>query len=318
MNTPVITLADVCAPDRLMRAWRKVKANAGMPGVDGESIRDFDGQLDRNMDTLRRAVLTGQYHPLPVRRIWRPKPDGGRRPIAILALRDRIMQRAMHEALTPLFERRFLPCSVGYREGQGVPNAVARIVDGRRHGLRWIVDGDIDKCFDSLDHGLLLNLVGREVRDRAVLKLIDAWLHAEVLNDLTSASHQKPSAGAPQGGALSPLLANVYLHVFDAALTQARLMLTRYADDWVVQCPGEVQARRALDLAKTELRKIGLNVNAHKTRVTSFEQGFCFLGVFFLRDEHFYLSPGAASNRDPSVVADAIRQQLGDRSQGRR
>ncbi len=309
MNEIKVTLADVCAPDRLLRAWRKVKANAGMPGVDGESIRDFGERLDENLDAVRRAVLTGQYRPLAVRRIWRPKADGGRRPIAILALRDRIVQRAMHEALAPVFERQFLPCSVGYREGQGVPDAVARIIAGRRQGLRWVVDGDIDKCFDSLDHGLLLNLVGREVRDRAVLKLIDAWLNAEVLNDLTPASHQQPAAGTPQGGAVSPLLANIYLHVFDTAMTRARQVLTRYADDWVVLCASEAQARNALDLARSELRKIGLNVNLHKTRVTTFEHGFCFLGVFFLRDEHFYLSPGAAPNRDPAVTVAARRTE---------
>lgn len=304
MTSPLkqsVTLADVCEPDRLMRAWRKIKANAGMPGVDGERIRDFAEHLDSNLTNLRGELLSGQYRPLPVRRIWRPKADGGTRPIAILALRDRVAQRAMHDALAPLFERKFLPCNIGYREGLGIKDAVKRIIESRKRGLQWVVDGDIDKCFERLDHTLLLDLIGREVRDRGILRLIEAWLNSEVLNDLTPSTHHHPSAGTTQGGALSPLLANIYLHTFDMSLTRCNLALTRYADDWVIQCPGEVQARRALEQAENELSKIHLSVNSYKTRITHFSNGFCFLGVFFLRDEYFHLSPAESSGADLEV-----------------
>jgi RNA-directed DNA polymerase len=287
------SLAQASDPEVLMKSWRKVRANNGMPGVDGESISDFASRLDENIVGLSRALKNGRYQPRPVRRIWRLKLDGEGRPIAILTVRDRIVQRAVYEILAPHYEQRFLPCSVGYREGMGVESAIDRIAQGRNRGLCWVIDGDIEQCFDRLDHRVMLDLLRREVKDAALLHLIHGWLTAKVMNDLKSTTHRSPSMGAAQGGALSPLLSNIYLHEFDAALTNAGLWLTRYADDWLIQCLDELQAQRGLQIAKSALGRIALTIKENKTKIKHFDKGFCFCGVFFLRDEQFVLAPGA-------------------------
>jgi group II intron reverse transcriptase/maturase len=285
-------MAQICEMDCLMRAWRKVKANGGMPGVDGENLRDFAEKLDGNLRQLQAELRSGQYQPKPIRRIWVPKENNGARPIAILTLRDRVAQRAVVEVLGPLMEKSFNACSFGFREGRSLHDAVRRVLTGRDAGKRWVVDGDIRKCFESLDHRLLLDMLARDVNDRPLLQLIERWLTAHVFNELTPSSAKQPSVGTTQGGVLSPLLCNVYLRPFDDALTRSGLALTRYADDWVILCQSKSQAQDALNRASQELGRLKLAINPHKTRVTGFEQGFCFLGVFFIRNEHFFLSPG--------------------------
>ena len=145
-------------------------------------------------------------------------------------------------------------------------------------------------CFENLDHRMLLTLIAREVQDRRILRLMASWLKAQVFNDL---SGRDPSAGTFQGGVISPLLANVYLHEFDVAMTQAGLALVRYADDWVILCAKKAEAEAALETASQALERLKLAVNPYKTRVTHFSQGFCFVGVFFVRNEHYPISSGA-------------------------
>jgi len=280
----------IWAEDSLRRAWRKVKTNGGGPGVDGESLREFESNLQANLDTLQGALRSGVYRPQPVRRVWVPKPSGGQRPLAILAIRDRIVQRAVYDAIAPLYEARFLDCSFGFREGRSTLDAANAIVQWRDRGRRWIVDGDIKDCFENLDHRMLLTLIAREVQDRRILRLMASWLKAQVFNDL---SGRDPSAGTFQGGVLSPLLANVYLHEFDVALTQAGLALVRYADDWVILCAKKAEAEAALETASQALERLKLAVNPYKTRVVNFDQGFSFVGMFFVRNEHYPISSGA-------------------------
>jgi len=278
----------IWALDSLRRAWRKVKANGGGPGVDGESLRAFESNLRANLDALRSALETGAYRPQPVRRVWVPKPSGGQRPLAILTIRDRIAQRSAYDVLSPLYERKFLDCSYGFREGRSLHDAVATILKRRDEGLRWVVDGDIKDCFETLDHRLLMQAVAREVKDGWVLRLIENWLTAQVFNDLEG---RDPAAGTFQGGVISPLLANVYLHAFDETLTKAGLALARYADDWVILCAKKGEAQAALDAASRALEQLRLAINPYKTRITHFDEGFRFVGVFFVRGEHYYLSP---------------------------
>jgi len=275
--------------ENLRRAWRQIKANGGGPGADGESLRMFEANLQTNLDELQEALRSGAYSPQPVRRVYVPKPSGGNRPLAILTVRDRIVQRVVYDALAPLYEEKFLACSFGFREGRSTRDAVAAILGWRDRGLRWVADGDIKDCYERLDHHVLMSLVKREVHDPAILRLIHAWLKAQVFNDL---SGRAPAAGTFQGGVISPLLSNIYLHEFDVAMLRAKLALVRYADDWVILCSKKTEAEAALETASQALERLRLAINPYKTRVAHFNQGFVFVGTFFVRNEHYLLSAG--------------------------
>lgn len=282
-------LADqVFTMGRLRQAWRKVRANGGGPGVDGERIYTFESALDENLLALRAELLAGQYQPQQVKRVWIPKSSGGARPLSILAVRDRIAQRAMAGALMPFYEGRFLDSSYAFREGRSTVDAVQAIASHRDRGRRWVVDGDIRKCFENIDHGLLMSLMRRNLRDVRVLKLIEGWLKAQVFNESAPVEE-----GVSQGGVISPLLSNIYLHEFDQAMRRAGLSSVRYADDWVVLCAHQRAAQHALGVATHALGRLRLRVNPDKTRVCSFDEGFSFVGAFFIRDEVYWISPGA-------------------------
>jgi RNA-directed DNA polymerase len=280
--------AQIYALSSLAQAWRKVKSNGGGPGVDGESLRDFETQLDKNLQTLQSQLRRGIYQPQPVKRVLVPKASGGLRPLAILTIRDRIVQRAVYDVLAPLYERRFLDCSYGFREGRSLHDAAARVAQWRDTGRRWVVDGDIKDCFERIDHRLLVQMIRRDTDDWLVLRLIERWLNAQVFNEMDG---RDASIGTYQGGVISPLLANVYLHTFDQQMTHSKLALVRYADDWVILCAKKTEAEAALERATNALGQLRLAINPYKTRVVSFEEGFQFLGMFFVRNEQYALSP---------------------------
>jgi group II intron reverse transcriptase/maturase len=277
----------------LMRAWKKVKANSGGPGIDGESLQDFETNLQKNLKQLQSALQAGTYQPQQVRRVWVPKPSGGARPLAILTIRDRIVQRSVYDVLAPFYERKFLDSSYGFREGRSLHDAARRVAQWRDDGRRWVVDGDIKDCFERIEHRLLLDMIRRDVNDWLALKLIDGWLKARVFNEWGG---RDLTTGTYQGGVISPLLANIYLHAFDQAMSESKLALVRYADDWVILCAKKVEAEAALDVAAQALERLRLVINPYKTRVVNFDQGFKFLGVFFVRNEQFDLSPSARPN----------------------
>ncbi len=280
--------------ENLLRAWRKVKANGGAAGVDGQTLREFERNLRGNLEALARELRRGEYQPQPVRRVYVPKLNDEWRPLAILTVRDRITQRALYDAIAPLYERKFLDCSFGFREGRSLHDAIAVVAQERDEGKRWVVDGDIKDCFEQIDHRLLMQMLARDVHDRQLLWLIEQWLGAQVFNDLRD---RKPNVGTFQGGVISPLLANIYLHAFDVELTQAGLTLLRYADDWIILTSKKTQAEAALEQAARALERLRLAINPYKTRVVNFDQGFTFLGVFFVRNEYFYLA-GAGNQVD--------------------
>jgi group II intron reverse transcriptase/maturase len=282
--------SQVCSVENLTRAWRKVKTNGGAAGVDNVTVQDFERDLAGNLERLRRDLVSGRYQPQLVRRVWIPKSSGGRRPLAILAVRDRIAQRLAYDALAPAYERGFLDCSYGFREGRSRQDAADAVARRRDEGLRWVVDGDIRECFDTLDHDVLLAILGRGVSDPAMMDLIRKWLKARVMHDLES---QPRAAGVFQGGAISPLLCNIYLHPFDLVMTRLGLALVRYADDWVVLCAKKSDAEAALQAAAETLARLRLAINPYKTRIVHFDQGFAFLGTFFVRSKRYDLSPQA-------------------------
>lgn len=274
------------SPEALRRAWLKVKATGGGPGVDGMTIGRFESALEANLARLRSEILSGRYRPQKVKRLLVPKPNGGLRPLALWALRDKVAQRVVYDCIEPYFERQFLGCSYGFRPGRGVADVIKAVTAQREAHRRWVADIDIKDCFDSLDSGLMLRFVRQQVRDRLILKLIKAWLNARVFNAL---SGPRTTAGASQGAVISPLLANVYLHQVDLQLTRQGYHLIRYADDALICCRRKQDARQALEATAKALQRVRLELNPHKSGVVHFDEGFKFVGVFFLRNEHFYL-----------------------------
>ncbi|MCL4835341.1 MAG: hypothetical protein KJZ86_23080 [Caldilineaceae bacterium] len=269
-------------PAALRRAWLAIKRAGGGAGVDGVSLAAFEKNLDAELESLRDELVRGIYRPHPVRRVLVPKGDGGLRPLAVWVLRDRIAQRAVYEILVPSFESIFLPVSFGFRPGLGVEDAVAQLSRHRDNNLRWVVDGDIEQCFDSLDSRLLLKLTARRVHDRLLLGYVRGWLQADILNSVDGVPRK---AGASQGSALSPLLANIYLHEFDRALTGKKLALVRYADDFVVCCRRKTDAEKAQAEAERALSRLGLTLNQRKSRIVHLDAGLGWLGYFFVRQE---------------------------------
>lgn len=279
---------ELFSPEALRRAWRVIRHNGPTPGVDRVTIRQFEQNLASNLAGLRNQLSRGTYEPLPVRRVMVPKRDGGLRPLAIWTLRDRVAQRAVHDYMLPILEPRFLDCSYGFRPGRSVADAVQAMIEARDGGRRWVVDADIEDCFGSLDCRLLMKQVRKWVPEQAAVRLIEKWLRASVHNP---ARGQPATAAASQGGVITPVLSNVYLHAFDLRVTRRarHASLVRFADDFVILCRRRQEAERALAVAREALGRLKLRLNRRKTRVLHFDQGFKFLGVFFLRNEHFYL-----------------------------
>jgi RNA-directed DNA polymerase len=397
-------LPQICGVENLTVAWRRVRSNIRMAwrgrsaGVDAVTIRDFEANWTAQMSQLADELQTGAYRPLPPRQVTIPKRSGGERAIAILAVRDRVAQRAVQQVLEPLFDPLFLDCSYGCRPLVGVPEALARVRRYADQGLAWAADADIASYFDTIDQRILLGMVRQRVDEPALLRLLAQWLavgamqHGDALDravpetplqrggrvlrqliggeresappplapgfpplpqtDLygaaawespagdplgasawqprgpgleshlwTAAMFARPvlagvqralphlqriggrrialagalaagavaateiavrawpaSRGTPQGGALSPLLANIYLHPFDLALTSQGLHLVRFVDDFVILCADRVEAERALSLARRQLAMLRLALNEEKTRVVAYAEGLEFLG----------------------------------------
>ncbi len=391
-------LPRICSVENLTIAWRRVRSNIQVyrrsrsAGMDSITLRDFEADWARQMSQLSDELQSGTYRPLPAKRVNIPKASGGERAIAILAVRDRVAQRAVHQVLEPLFEPYFLDCSYGCRPHIGVPEAVARVQRYADQGLGWVADADVAAYFDSIDQRLLLGLVRQRIDELPVLKLIAQWLEAGAMTCSVSlpeeaaatplqrgeaalrralawgadrvaisppvsgpyaaaawempggASDEDPwparqngldshlwtammlarpaidgarralpylqrigarrlaiagavavgalalseavaraqpvnGRGTPQGGALSPLLANIYLHPFDVALISQGFRLVRFMDDFVVMCATADEAGRALQFARRQLSVLRLSINEEKTRVASYADGIEFLGA---------------------------------------
>lgn len=275
-----------CTLAALRQGWLAVKAAKGGPGVDGVSLQQFEANLERELATLRLELISGSYQPRPVHQVIIPKVDVGVRAIAIWALRDRVAQRVIYELIAPVFEATFLPCSFGFRPGYGVQDAIAALEKVRDSNLRWVVDADIQNCFDEIDPTRLLKLVAKRVDDRLLRRYIAGWLQAQILN---SADGVPKRAGVSQGNVLSPLLANIYLHQLDEALLQHSPAYLRYADDIVICCRQKAEAERALALCQEALKTLGLQLKERKHPIVHFDQGFTWLGYFWVRRECYRL-----------------------------
>lgn len=283
--TGAALLDRILAPDNLADAWDAVAENAGVPGVDREGIRRFRRNWEARLAALAAAVRGNRYRPARLRTVFIPKPSGGRRRISIPTVTDRVLQRAALQVLLPRLDKKFLGCSYGYRPGRGVAQAAAQVIRYRDRGLTWLLEADIDDCFGSLDHGILIDRLRREVGDERVMALMVAWLTVGLPTPPTA---DQPARGIALGMPISPLWANLYLHELDWQLVRNRWALVRYADDFIVQTTSPEAAAQARRVVAHALDGLKLQFEPSKTGVASFDDGFEFLGVRFKGDTYAF------------------------------
>lgn len=268
--------------DVLWRGWVAVRANDGASGVDRTTLDQIELEygIDRLLDELATELRDGSYRPLPARRVYIPKPGTAeQRPLSIPAVRDRIVQSALKIVLEPIYEADFLPCSFGFRPKRSAHDALQVLVDETFRGRRWVVETDVANCFSTIPHDRLMQAVQERVCDQPVLKLLRAMLGAGVME---SGTITYTVAGTPQGGPLSPLMCNVYLHRLDRAWDTSTFgVLVRYTDDALVVCKSRQQAEAALARLRQLLAELGLEPKEAKTRIVCLEvggEGVDFLG----------------------------------------
>ena len=307
--------------DILKRAWELVRANRGAAGADGQTIQDIESEgVEVFLTRIRQELLEGSYRPQPVRRAYIAKADGRQRPLGIPAVRDRVVQMAVKIVIEPIFEADFRSCSFGFRPKRSAHDANEVIRQTANRGYDWVVDADIENYFDTICQEKLMAMVSKRISDRRMLKLIRKFLKAGILEE---GKVRAATAGTPQGGVLSPLLANVYLNYLDKIWTERCCqvgVLVRYADDLVILCRSEKDAAEALWRLDVLMGRLGLKLHPEKTRVVCLKEGregFDFLGfhhrkVLSWRYSKHYLQrwPG---RRAMKVLREKIQAIVGGR-----
>ena len=262
-----------------MREAYRLTRKDGATGIDGVTAADYEKDLETNLDDLLDRIKSGSYHAPPVRRHYIPKADGTRRPLGIPTFEDKVAQRAVLMLLEPIYEADFLPCSYGFRRGRSAHDALNALRTGIIEQRQWwVIDADVEKYFDSIRHSHLRSFLDLRIKDGVVRRMIDKWLKAGVLEEGTV---HRPVAGTPQGGVISPILSNIFLHyVLDEWFEKAakprlrgRCQLVRFADDFVVALEDRHSGKRLLDVLGKRLGRYGLTLHETKTRYVDFRRG---------------------------------------------
>jgi len=288
----------VYAPATLQAAWKQVKSNKGSHGIDGVSVERFAAKQELYLQELHEALKEGRYQPLPVKRVMIPKMGGGKRPLGIPAVKDRIVQAALKMVIEPIFENEFVSNSYGFRPKHGCKDALWKVDKHLKMGQTWVVDADLKSYFDTISHTKLMLEVEKYISDGKVLNLIKAYLKQDIINGL---ERWTPVAGTPQGAIISPLLANLYLHELDKTMMQAGYMMVRYADDFVILCDKQTEAEQALKLIQQWVDGRELILHPEKTHLGNClikGQGFEFLGYRFEAGRRFVRSKSLKSLKD--------------------
>jgi group II intron reverse transcriptase/maturase len=295
INSPrkqkVHSLTGRITPQLLLDSFKTVKRNRGAAGIDKVSIQMFEANLADNLLALLRDLKSGSFEPRPLRRVFVPKNDKEFRPLGIPAVRDRVAQEVVRRLLAPIFEPLFHDSSFGFRPNRNCHSAIERVLELHRSGLNVVLDADIKSFFDNLSHEVIMKAVAAEVADGNILRLVLKFLRSGVME---FGVFKPTNIGSPQGGVISPLLANIVLNHLDWQLHQRGFSFVRYADDFLVVCLSKSQAEGALDLVQRTLASIGLQLSPEKTRITTFAKGYSFLG--------FVLSPRSRRMRPKSVT----------------
>ena len=307
-------LERILSRENLNRAYKRVKANKGAPGIDGMTVEDALPWLREHREELLEQIRSGKYKPQPVRRKEIPKPDGGVRQLGIPTVIDRVIQQAIAQQLSPIFEPKFIDGSYGYRPNRSAQQAIQKVKKYAEEGYTTAVEIDLSKYFDTLNHELLMNMVREEVRDKRVTDLIKKYLKSGVFAEGLLV---KTEEGSPQGGPLSPLLANIYLNKYDQEMTRRGVKAIRYADDIVILAKSKRAGERLLESSKRYLEgKLKLKLNTEKSKVVSVYaiRNFKFLGFALGKGKNgIYIRAHAKSLKK----AKQKLKELTSRSQGR-
>lgn len=276
----------VYKPDNLFSAYREVAANKGAPGVDNVTIEDFTAALVRNVSKLEQQLKDGSYRPQDIKRVHIPKPGTKEtRPLGIPTVRDRVVQGALRHVLEPILEKQFAQHSYGFRPNRGCKDALRRVDQLIKQGYKYTVDVDLKAYFDTIPHDRLLTELRKYIADNSVLGLVEKFLQANILDGL---DQWTPTMGAPQGAIISPLLSNLYLNDLDHHMVSQGYEMTRYADDFVIQCRTLDEAEAALALVRAWTSDRGLTLHPTKTKIVNVdEDGFEFLGYRFIKHRRF-------------------------------
>jgi group II intron reverse transcriptase/maturase len=264
----------------LRSAFQSVKANHGCAGVDGVTIERFEADITNNLHALEQEIASGTYSPLPLLKILvdKGKGDGEARNLCVPVVRDRVVQTAALKHIEPVLEKEFEECSFAYRKGRSVKHAVYKIKEYYDKGYRWVVNADIDAFFDNVAHWLLLEKFKQCVHEPGIHRLVGQWLNVEVWDGTSLTRLEK---GIPQGSPISPIMANLFLDELDEEMLKKDYKFVRYGDDFIVLCKKPHEARSALEFAKEVLDKLLLKLDEEE--VVTFDQGFKYLGVYFVR-----------------------------------
>ncbi len=289
MNNSLMDL--IVSSENMQKAWKQVKRNAGSPGVDGITIEQFPEYLRNRWERIRQALLLGYYVPSPVLRVEIPKKSGGKRMLGIPSVLDRVIQQAITQVLSPIFDPDFSDCSFGFRSGKSAHEAVKQVQRYVVSGYGYAVDLDLEKFFDTVNHDILMHLIGKKIRDKMVLRLIGRYLRAGILDK--EGNILPTTIGTPQGGPLSPLLSNILLDQFDKELERQNLHFARYADDAIILVRNQYEGEKLLvEISSYLSGMLKLTVNEKKSKVALVSEcsflGFTFIGKKIRWTEEVY------------------------------